>query len=236
MARVLWPGKEAIGQCLRTFSDSTPCVTVVGVAEDMVQRDLTSERYHFYTPVEQSTRNHGNGMLLKLRGDPALLGESVRKALQREMPGMMYVTVQPLAEIVAGTQRPWRMGASLLVIFGALALVVAAVGLYGVISYNVAQRMHELGVRVALGATPRRILGLVVGQSMRIVLAGVVAGTLLAVSASKWVQPLLFNQSAKDPLIYLGVAALMFVVAVAASSSPAAVAAKADPNVALRAE
>jgi putative ABC transport system permease protein len=236
MARVLWPGKEAIGQCIRLHSDTMPCTTVVGIAEDMVQRDLTSERYHFYMPIEQSMRTQGNGLLLKLRGDPVLLGERVRKALQREMPGMMYVTVQPLQEVVAGSQRSWRMGASLLVIFGALALLVAAVGLYGVISYNVAQRMHELGVRIALGATPRRILQLVVGQSMRVVFAGVAIGTLLAVSASKWVQPLLFNQSAKDPLVYLVVAAVMFVVAVAASSSPAVVAAKADPNAALRAE
>jgi ABC-type antimicrobial peptide transport system permease subunit len=214
-----------------------PCTYVVGVAEDMVQRDLTAtERYHFYVPIEQTPGSQGNGLLLRLRGDPAVQGESVRKALQRVMPGASYVTVQPLADIVGAAQRSWRLGASLLVAFGALALLVAAVGLYGVISYNVAQRTHELGVRIALGATRSGIMRLVVGQSVRFVVIGISVGLLLAVAASRWVQPLLFRQDAIDPLVYAAVAALMLLVAVGASASPAMHAANADPNRALRAE
>ena len=237
MARAIWPGKEPIGQCMRVVADTMPCTVVVGVAEDMVQRDLSAtQRYHFYLSIDQFTRTQGNGMLLRLRGDPAVQGETVRKALQRVMPGASYVTVQPLADIVNGAQRSWRLGATLLVAFGALALLVAAVGLYGVISYNVAQRTHELGVRIALGATPSRILRLVVGQSVRFVLVGISVGLLLAVAASRWVQPLLFRQSAIDPLLYGAVAAVMLLVAVGASASPAVHASQADPNAALRAE
>ena len=122
------------------------------------------------------------------------------------------------------------------VAFGVLALLVAAVGLYGVITYNVAQRVHELGVRVALGAQSRDVVRLVVGQGVRFAMAGVLAGLALALLAAKWIQPLLFQQSARDPAIYGAVGALLVVVAVAASAVPALRATRADPNTALRSD
>lgn len=235
MGKILWPDKDPIGQCMRTVADTMPCTTIVGIAENMVQRELeAAHRYHFYLSIDQFTRTSGNGLLLLLRGDPVIQGEAVRKQLQRVMPGTSYVTVRPLADIISAEQKSWRMGATLLVSFGVLALIVAAVGLYGVISYNVAQRMHELGVRSALGATPFRILQLVVGQSLRFIAIGVSAGVALSLAASRWVQPLLFHQSATDPLVYVGVASVMIAVAIGASASPAFLASKADPNSALR--
>jgi ABC-type antimicrobial peptide transport system permease subunit len=122
------------------------------------------------------------------------------------------------------------------VAFGVLAVVVAAVGLYGVISYRVTQRLHELGVRAALGARQTDLLRLVVGQSLRLAVAGVVAGLLLALLARRWVEPLLFQQSGTDPVVYAAVAGLMLLVAVVASVVPARRAARVDPNTALRAE
>lgn len=235
MAKAIWPTRDAIGECMRLTADTMPCTTVVGISEDMVQQDLeSSQKFHYYVPIEQFTRTHGNGLLLLVRGDPAVQGESIRRELQRVVPGATYLTVQPLSEIVAGAQRSWRMGASLLVVFGGLALAVAAVGLYGVLSYNVAQRMHELGVRSALGATPGRILKLVVRQSVVLILIGITTGAALAAFAGKWVQPLLFKQSATDPVVYGAVALLMLIVAFAASASPALAASRADPNSALR--
>ena len=237
MAEALWPGRDAIGQCLRQRSDTTPCLTVIGVAEDMVQRDLmATQRYHYYLPIDQSTRTLGRGLVIRLRGDPAADGERIRAQLQRVMPAPSYLTVQPLRDIVETQQRSWRLGATLFVAFGVLALVVAAVGLYGVIGYSVTQRMHELGVRVALGARRPDILRLVVGQSIRVAAVGITLGTLAALAASRWIQPLLFGQSATDPVIYAGVAATMIVVALAAAALPAVRAARADPNIALRSE
>jgi putative ABC transport system permease protein len=237
MAKVLWPGKDALGQCMKVRADTMPCTTVVGIAEDMVQRDVMNDkRYHYYMPLEQDRPAGGSWMLLKMRGDPAQQGEAVRKALQAVMPGQSYVTVRPLKEAVDGAIRSWRLGATMFVAFGVLALIVAAIGLYGVIGYNVAQRMHELGVRVALGAQSGDILRLVVGQGVRFAIAGIAVGTALALFASRWMEPLLFKQSAKDPIVYSLVAAMLLVVALVASASPAMRAAKADPNTALRAE
>ena len=237
MGKVLWPGKDPIGQCMRMRADTMPCTTVVGIAEDMVQQDVTSDkRYQYYLPHEQYAPAGGFAVLLKVRGDPAAQQETVRKALQAVMPGQSYVNVRPFAEIVAEQRRSWKLGATMFVAFGGLALVVAAVGLYGVIGYNVTQRMHELGVRVALGAQAPDILRLVVGQGLRFAVAGVALGSLLAYAGSRWIEPLLFKQPAKDPVVFSLVGAVLLLVALAASAAPAMRAARADPNTALRSE
>lgn len=122
------------------------------------------------------------------------------------------------------------------VAFGGLALVVAAIGLYAVIGYNVSQRMHELGVRIALGAQSADVIRLVVGQGMGFAIAGALLGSGLAFMAARWVQPLLFEQSARDPFVFASVAGLLILVAIAASSVPAFRATRADPDQTLRAE
>jgi predicted lysophospholipase L1 biosynthesis ABC-type transport system permease subunit len=237
MARALWPGRDALGQCMRVGADTMPCTTVIGIAENAVQNSLTDDlRFRYYLPIEQFRPAGGFALLLRMRGDPALAGEGVRKALQQVMTGQSYVTVRPLRELVDRQRRSWQLGATMFVAFGVLALVVAAVGLYGVIAYNVTQRMHELGVRIALGAQGRDVVRLVVAQGARFALAGVTAGTLLALLAARWIQPLLFQQSAKDPAVLVSVGALLITVAIVASSIPAARAARADPNTVLRSE
>jgi putative ABC transport system permease protein len=236
MGRVLWPGADPLGQCVKVHADTMPCTTVIGIAEDMVQNDLqASARFHYYMPIDQFDPQGGNGLFLKVRG-ARRQQETVRKALQTVMPGQTFVTITPLSDVVDAARRSWRLGATMFGAFGVLALGVAAIGLYGVIGYNVTQRMHELGVRVALGAQPGDILRLIVGQGVAFALAGVGLGGALALAASRWMQPLLFRQSAKDPVVYLFVGVIMLVVALLASASPAARAAKADPNAALRAE
>jgi ABC-type antimicrobial peptide transport system permease subunit len=223
---------------MHVWADTLPCTTVVGVAQDIAQRDFTStKRYHYYMPIEQFTRTQGWGMMLRLRGEPTVEAERVRRALQREVPsGRAYITTQPLADIVGAQQRSWRLGASMFTAFGLLALVVGAVGLYGVIGYDVTQRMHELGVRVALGAQQSTILRLVLGRALRVAVIGVAAGTALAFVLSKWIQPLLFQQSARDPGVYASVGVVMLLVALIAGAVPARRAAAADPNSVLRAE
>jgi putative ABC transport system permease protein len=144
--------------------------------------------------------------------------------------------VQPLEEFVDAQRRSWRLGATMFVAFGVLALVVAAVGLYGVIAYNVAQRTHELGVRIALGAQASDVVRLVVGQGVRFALVGAALGLGIAWFAARWIQPLLFRQSATDPVTYAAVAGLLLLVALAACAVPARRATRADPNTALRSD
>ncbi len=234
MGQLLWPQQDAIGKCFRMRSESAPCTTVVGIAEDMVQRDIESDRYHYYVSIDQYTRSFGNWMALRLRGDPVREAENIRQALQRAMPGNTYVTVHPLQTLVKDAQRSWRLGATLFVAFGALALVVAAVGLYGVLAYNVTQRRHELGVRIAVGAQRHDVVRLVIGQGMTFAGAATALGVLVSFLTSGWIQPLLFRQSATDPMVYGGVAATMIVIAAAAGLIPALRASQVDPNIALR--
>lgn len=237
MAKVLWPGQDAIGKCFRIRADTMPCNEIVGIAEDMVQSDISAgSRFQYYVSIDQYTRSWGNWMALRLKGEPAKLAEGIRQSLQRVMPAGAYVTVLPLANVVRNEQRSWRLGAGTFGAFGVLALLVAAVGLYGVMGYNVAQRMHELSVRVALGARSGDVMRLVVGQGVRLVLAGSAIGLALASAVSRWLQPLLFQTNAKDPAVYAGVAALMILVALVATALPALRASGANPNEALRAE
>ena len=214
-----------------------PCTTVIGIAEDAVQGNLTEpRRYMHYVPLDQAQQDGIGFLMLRMRGSPAAQAEGARRALQKVMPGQGYVTTWPLSYIVGRQQRSWEIGAKMFVAFGGLALVVAAIGLYAVIGYNVAQRMHELGVRIALGARSADVIRLVVGQGMGFAVAGAVLGAALAMMAARWVQPLLFNQSARDPLVFVSVAGILVMVAIAASSVPAFRATRADPNRTLRAE
>jgi ABC-type antimicrobial peptide transport system permease subunit len=173
-------------------------------------------------------------MYLRMSGDPMRHMEPVRRALNAAMPGDGFVVVAPVQERVDDQQRSWRLGATLFGAFGGLALVVAAVGLYGVMSYNVAQRMHELGVRIALGARTMDVVRLVVRQGLTFGAAGLAIGMLIALGAAPWIEPLLFRLSARDPLTYVAVGALMLLVSLVASAVPAVRATRADPNAGLR--
>jgi predicted permease len=237
MARALWPGKDPLGECVRFGSDTMPCTTVVGITEDIrASSDFAEDkRQHHYRPIEQVRETRG-GLFVRTRGPAEESGEQVRRALQALMPGGSYVTVRPMSEIFGPSIRSWRLGATMFVTFGGLALLLAAVGLYSVIAYNVAQRTHELGVRVAFGAEARDLVRLVFREGMQLTAAGVVIGGVIAFIASRWVGPLLYDVSPTDPLVFTLVGVTLFLVAAIASTVPALRAAKVDPNVALRAE
>jgi len=249
-ARALWPRQEAIGRCLRVglgtkgvtddnvyvAPDTAPCRTVVGIAEDTRHESFADDPGHqYYLPTEQ-WRDEGGGLLVRVTGDAGRFAETIRRRLQPLMPGNSEVTVTPMRDALAPQMRPWQLGATLFLAFGGLALVVAAVGLFAVISYNVEQRSHELGVRIAFGAESADVLGLVVGQAMRFALAGVSIGGAIALAAGRWVRPLLFAESPGDPVVHAMVAAVLVTVALAASALPALRAAGTDPTVVLRNE
>jgi predicted permease len=237
MAATLWPRQDPIGRCFRILVDTMPCTYVVGVAEDIHSQsiDTESKLFFYYLPAAQWNPQEG-GFFVRTRGGAARAAETVRRRLQREMPGAAYVSVRSLGGIVDETLRPWILGATLFTGFGALALVLAAVGLYSVIAYNVAQRRHELGVRLAIGASRGSVIRLVVGDAVRFALAGIVIGTGAALGAGRWIAPLLFRQSPHDPAVFAVVAVVLLGVAIAASFMPALRAASVDARTALQAE
>ena len=237
MARRLWPRGDAIGQCVRIGADTMPCTTVVGIAENIKDQSLTGDAgLRYYQPIEQSQRIRDLILFIRVRGRASHYVETVRRALQAEMPASSYLVAQTMSEIVGSEERSWQAGATMFVAFSGLALILAAIGLYSVIAFDVAQRTHELGVRVALGAQVRDVLRLVVGAGVRFAAVGVIVGLGLALVAGRFVSPLLFGVSAHDPWILGGVGALLLGVAAAASAIPAFRATRVDPTVALRAE
>ena len=235
MARTLWPGQEALGQCIRVGADTLPCSTVVGIAEDIKQNQLADDPgRNYYLPIEQF---HPESAVLFARVARAEgQEESVRRQLQPLMPGIAYLSVSSMHDIVEPEVQSWRLGATMFVAFGGLALVLAAVGLYSVIAYDVQQRTHELGIRIALGAGMRDLVLLVVGDGLRVALIGGAAGGAIALVAGHWLGPLLFEESPRDPVVFGTVAVVLLGAALLASGLPALRAVHVDPNEALRAE
>lgn len=237
MARVLWPGQDAIGQQVKVGRDSVFSI-VVGIAEDAAQNEFSTEdrRLRYYLPLEHRNATRGNFLFVRVRGAPELAVESIRRAVQAVMPGESYVTAQPLGNVISNRQRAWQLGATMFGAFGVLALLVAAVGLYGVIGYDVAQRTHELGVRKALGAQAGDLLRLVLGRGLAMAGAGAVLGATIAWAGAGFVEPLLFQQPGRDMTVIGAVVAALLLAAVVATLAPARRAARADPGVALRAD
>ena len=236
MARALWPGRDALGQCIRVQADTMPCTTVVGIAENIKSRSLTEDAgLNYYLPIEQFHPESAN-LIVRVHGDARDYVETVRRTLQAEMPGSAYVITHAMREVMGPQERSWQTGATMFVAFSALALVLAAIGLYGVIAFDVAQRTQELGVRIALGAQVGDVLRLIVGAGLRFAVVGVAVGIGIALLASRFVAPLLFGVSPRDPLVLGGVGVLLLGVAAVASGIPAWRATRVDPNTALRTE
>jgi predicted permease len=238
MAGVLWPGADPLGKCVRVgLVDTVPCRYVVGVAEDIHARGFGPQARNFYYYMAAAQwRPQEGGLFVRATGDVGRAIEPLRRRLQREMPGASYVTVSRLGDLVEAQSRSWVMGATLFTAFGALALVLAAVGLYSVMAYNVAQRRQELAVRVALGAAAADVMRLVVGEGLRFAVSGAAVGGAIALLAAPRIAPLLFNQSPRDPIVLGTVTGVLLLVAVVASLIPALRGARVDPNSALRAD
>jgi ABC-type antimicrobial peptide transport system permease subunit len=237
LADAAWPGKNPIGQCVRYGSDTAPCRHVVGVAENIRRESINDPNLmHYYFPIDQYEGGAAGGLFVRVRGDARTHVEEVRRALQQLMPGTSYVNVVPLSSFVSPETRSWRLGATMFVIFGTLALALAAIGLYSVIAYAVTQRQHELGVRVALGAEGGQIRALILRQGLALAAVGVALGIVASLGAGKWIEPLLYEVSPRDPVVFAGVAAVLLVTALVACLLPARRAALVDPNVTLKSD
>jgi predicted permease len=237
MARTLWPDRDALGQCVQMGrGEEVPCSRVVGIAEDTRRRALIEEpAMQYYVPLGQSGISGGE-ILVRPVGNPTSFIPELRTALLAIEPGLDYVNIRLLHTTLDGEMRPWRLGATMFIVFGALALLIAAIGLYSVIAYGVAQRRHELGVRVALGAGAGTLTGMIMRQGIGLVLLGVIVGVPLALLVGRYIESLLFRTRTTDPLTFLAVAAMLLVIGVAATLIPALRAGRTDPLQAMRVE
>jgi putative ABC transport system permease protein len=237
LARLLWPHENAVGRCFMTSTQpDAPCREVVGVVEDIRYSGVLDEpSLMYYLPLAQAARRGTmRSLLVRFSGDPASGIGAVRTALHALEPGLPYVRATLLRERVAPALMPWRLGAAMFTAFGVLALFLATLGLYGVVAYDVAQRRRELGVRVALGARAATLLRMVLGHAARVVILGLLVGMAIAGFGARWIQPLLFEVSARDPAVHAAVAALLLVIALCAAALPAWRAARVQPTEALR--
>ena len=233
LASRLWPNQDPLG---RTFGTGSPPLTVIGVAPDTVYRSVLERQPlpFFYLPLSQ---NYESGVALHVRaaaGDPLSLLPAVRTAVREVDPRIVVARPQRLAEVFDQSLTYQRMMATLVSFFGGTALLLAAVGLYGVMSHLVGQRRAEIGIRFALGARPHSIFKLVLGEALRLVAIGTALGLAGAFVATRYVETQLFGVTPVDPLTLLGACVLLAGVAALACLIPARRAMRVDPVVALR--
>jgi len=175
-------------------------------------------------------------MVVRTESDPLGYAAAIKETLQKIDKDQPIASVKPMTAYLAQSVAARRFNMLLLAVFAGLALLLAAVGIYGVISYSVAQRQREIGIRMALGARPDQVLALIVRQGMRPALLGLVAGTFVAAGLTRFMRSLLFQVSAIDPIVFIGVAFLLAAIAVVACFLPARRAASLDPVATLRSE
>jgi predicted permease len=235
-ARRAWPGLDAVGQRVRT-GDGKGLARVVGVVREAMTYGLGEEpRPTVYWPQRQAPSTRDVTLLVRSSGSAAALGASVRAELARMDKNLPVFDVRTLAGYRASKLADRLLGAALLGTIGAVALILASIGIYAVIAFSVGQRTREIGVRVALGALDAQVVRLFVRQGLRLAGLGVALGVLLAAGAAKVLASAFFGVSAGDALAFAIVPALLAAVALLASWIPARRAARVDPMVALRAE
>ena len=257
MARTAWPGEPTIGKCVQIGfgvfppvggvnpADGAPCREVVGVVRDSRARSLRPEGsedriMQYYVPFEQlpdspfGDQSNVMGMLVQVSGDVDRTGGLVARAIHASSAVPVFARVRPYQDLIDPQLRSWRLGATLFSAFSVLALGIAAVGQFGVMSYLVAQRTRELGVRMALGGTRKRVAGLVIGDSLRLAAFGVLAGAGAALMLGPLVASMLFQTSPREP-VSIGIAVgVLLLMTVLASAWPAWRAGRVSPMVAFQ--
>ena len=232
-----FPNEDAIGKHLNFgLPPGSASREIVGIVGDVKQISLDGPAEpEMYVPYEQSPM-WGTDFAVRTSMDPVALASAVRERIQQLDKDLPVVDVQPMVVYLRNSVAQPRFRSFLVGLFGLVAVVLAAVGIYGVISYTVAQRTQEIGVRMALGAAPAQVLGLVVGQGMKVVLLGLVSGLVGAFALTRLFKSLLFGISASDPTTYAGVVVILLAIALLACYVPARRAMRVDSLVALRYE
>jgi putative ABC transport system permease protein len=235
-ARTYWPNQNALGKRFKRNRAESPWITVVGVIANARTESLAQAGFpKIYLDLYQT---RGKRLAIFLRGhlDTAAIPAEVREQVQSVDPWLPVSDGQTLIETVSASLAERRFSMEIVALFALTALFLAALGIYGVISYVVSERTHEIGIRVALGAQRRNILRIVVGQGFALAIAGAAGGLAGALIVSHLMAGLLYGVKPTDPLTFAGVAVLLIVVALIASYIPARRAVRVDPMVALRHE
>jgi predicted permease len=238
LARILWPGESAVGKRLliRAVTPDPEWMDVVGVVEHQYHESLTSEGRETVFMTDRYVGGGANGWAVRTTGDPLALVPSLRAALRDVDPDLPMADVRPMADLVQRAMAPTRFALTLIALFGVVALALAVVGLYGVLSYTARQRTAEIGVRMAFGAAAGRILRLVVAEGLALAAVGVVGGVGAALGLTRVMRSLLVGVTPTDPLTFVAIGAGFLVVAAGACWIPARRATHVDPVVALRGE
>jgi len=243
MARQYWPGENTLGRRFKIGNPDDPerpWTTIVGIVADVRQMGIDEPvKAEMYLPNRQITHNPWfipRDLAIRTTGDPMSLVGSVRQAIREVDPDQPVSNVATMAEVLGEEASQRRMGMIMLVAFAGLALLLASLGIYGVLAYFVTQHTNEIGVRLALGATPRNILFLVLKKGMGLTLLGVGIGVGVSFVLTRLMSSLLFGVKASDPLTFVAVPLLLGAVALLACAIPARRATKVDPMVALRYE
>ena len=237
VAAATWPGQDPIGKRLKFggVASTNEWLTVVGVAGTTRYRELASPRPTLYIPAKQFM-DSARMLAIRTAAPPELVAGVVREAVQAADPAVRVTRIAPVREYLRVPLAWPRFNTLLLVVFAGAALLLSSIGLYGVMAASVRQRHGEIGVRLAIGATPADVRRLVLGEGLRLSLIGAIAGLALAFAATRVLRGLLFETEPLDPPTLLAAAALLVAAALAASYLPALRATRVDPVEALRAE
>jgi len=239
MVSEMWPGQDPVGKRIKLVGSERnpqPWRTVVGVVRDVKQYALDrKDPMQIYLPEAQFPTQFMT-LVVHTSSDPKTLTAAVRGTVQEIDKDLAAYNIATMEQLLADSISLRRLSTLLLMIFAAVALILAGVGIFGVISYSVTQRTHEIGVRLALGANRRDIIGLVLRQGMTMTVAGVGIGLLATFALTRMLESLLFNVSATDPVIFVVIPVALTIVALGACLMPARRAAKVDPMIALRYE
>ncbi len=244
LARTYWPGQDPIGRRMRMGSASKrPWMTVVGLVKDERHNGVTAAiKEKFFVPYAQFPQarmgdaSRGMTLVLRVAGEPMRLVNPIRAEVRGLDPRLPIANVRLMTEVVNASMATPRLTGTLLSIFAGLALVLAAVGVAGVLAYLVSRRRREIGIRMALGASRANVLGLIVRRGVTYAAVGIAAGVAAALFLTRLMEGLLFGVAPRDPLTFVAVSGILLVIAAAASVVPALRAARVDPLEALRAE